>query len=381
VVHGGGGTSAATPALPARCADPGARDASLFLVGDAGAPRTPEPLLEALVAEAREAVAERGAERIAIAFLGDNVYPVGLRAADHPERGQDERRLDAQLDVVRRSGARGVFVPGNHDWSNGAADGWEAVKRQTRYVAARGAKVLPPLGCPGPATVPLGARLALVAVDTQWWLHAHAKPGAPAAEGDASGGCAAAEVGAVEAALAAALRDTGGRHAIVLGHHPLASGGPHGARFGWQEHLFPLREVDRRAWLPLPVLGSVWPLLRIYGQSDQDIPGARHRALAASLGRAFAASPPLVYAAGHDHSLQLLRAGPARFQVVSGAGSAPNLTWAYAVEGSLYHAARSGWFRLDAYESGAVEIAARALEGARAADAYRACLGEGPRRP
>ena len=38
---------------PARCADPGAPDATLFLIGDAGQPRAPrEPLLDALEAEA-----------------------------------------------------------------------------------------------------------------------------------------------------------------------------------------------------------------------------------------------------------------------------------------------------------------------------------------
>jgi len=358
-------------ALPAYCANVPALDATLFLLGDAGAPRTPEPLLEALVEEARAAVAERGADRVAIAFLGDNVYPEGLRAAEHEGRAIDERRLDAQLDAVRRSGARGVLVPGNHDWSNGDADGWDAVKRQTRYVAARGASVLPPNGCPGPATVRVGDRLGVVAIDSQWWLHAHAKPA------DAGAGCAASDPAAVEAALAASLRDLGDRHAIVVAHHPLASGGPHGGHFGLREHLFPFLEVDHRAWVPLPFFGSIAPVLRTLGASDQDAPGPKHRAFAAALGRSFAARPPLVYAAGHDHSLQVIRSGPARFQVVSGAGSAANLTWVYPVADSLFGAAESGFVRLDAYDGGAVDLTVRTLDAAGAArTAFRACLTE-----
>ena len=360
----------ATP-LPERCADPGAPDSTLFLLGDAGSPRAPEPLLEALVADARAAVAALGAERVAIVFLGDNIYPQGLDAADHERRAEDERRLGAQLDAVRRAGARGVFVPGNHDWSNGEPAGWDAVKRQTRYVAARGASMLPPDGCPGPATLALGDRLALVALDTQWWLHAYAKPS------DASAGCAESDPAAVEAAIGAALRDANGRQAIVVAHHPLVSGGPHGGHFGWREHLFPLREMDRDLWIPIPVLGSIGPVARLLGASDQDVAGPRYRALAAMLARAFAAAPPLAYAAGHDHSLPLLRAGPARFQIVSGAGSAENLTWAHAVAGSLFHAAASGYVRLDAGSGGAVAIAVRTLDGAAGAtDAYRACLSD-----
>jgi hypothetical protein len=116
--HGAGDTATHAP-QPERCAAGASPDATLLLVGDAGAPRTPEPLLDALAREATEAVAALGRERVSIAFLGDNVYPHGLRAPDHPDRARDEARLLSQLAVVHGSGARGWFVPGNHDWENG----------------------------------------------------------------------------------------------------------------------------------------------------------------------------------------------------------------------------------------------------------------------
>jgi hypothetical protein len=364
---------AAAPALPARCEDADAPDATLFLIGDAGAPRAPtEPLLDALVVEASARVRALGAERVAIAFLGDNVYPVGLRSSDHEGRNEDERRLDAQLAVVRRSGARGYLVPGNHDWDNGGTGGWEAVKRQTRFVAARGALELPPDGCPGPVSAPLGARLALVFLDTQWWLHEAARP-----EG-ASSGCAETNRAEIERALAAALRDAGDRHAIVLAHHPLRSGGPHGARFGWKEHVFPFRELNRSLWIPVPVLGSIRHVARMLGVSPQDVPSAAYQQMIQSIERGFATAPPLVYAAGHDHGLQLIRGdGADRFEIVSGAGSAPSLSWAYAIPGTLFAAAESGYARLDVDAGGAVELTIEKLDAAGAlAPAFRACLAE-----
>jgi hypothetical protein len=374
--------TALAPAPPERCADAGALDASLLLVGDAGAPRADEPLLVALRDEAAERVRAQGSERVAIAFLGDNVYPEGLRDAAHPARAEDERRLVAQLDVVRGAGARGFFVPGNHDWSNGYAAGWDAVKRQTRFVAARGARVVPPDGCAGPVALPLGDALAMVFLDTQWWLQRGPRP-----EGDASP-CATADVGAVETALAAALADAAPRHAIVMAHHPLATGGPHGALFGWKEHLFPLREIAHAAWVPLPVVGSVWPLLRIWGAGDQDVTSRAYLAMEASIRRGLAAAPPLVFAAGHDHNLQLIRGDGPRFHVVSGAGTAANLTWAHRMPGTLYAAATPGWARLDAYAGGAVELVLRALAAdGTPRDAHRACLtareesARGTRRP
>jgi hypothetical protein len=366
--------SVASPEAPLAetCDASGAPDAALFLVGDAGAPRADEPLLAALAAEAQDAVARLGRERVAIAFLGDNVYPDGLRAVSHPGRAEDERRLAAQLEAVRRAGARGLFVPGNHDWDNGGPDGLDNVKRQARYVAARGAAMLPSDGCPGPAVQRLGRRLALVAIDTQWWLHEHAKPR------DAASGCAAWDLAGVEAAIAAALSDTDGRHAVVLSHHPLASGGPHGARFGWQEHLFPLRGLDRRLWIPLPVLGSLEPVARALGASPQDLPSEPYRALAASLERALAAAPPLALAAGHEHSLQLIRGGPARFQIVSGAGSAPNATRASLIAGALFaEGGTSGYVRLDAAAGGAIEVGVRTVgQTGTPVGAYRACLAD-----
>lgn len=367
--HGAGDSASEIP-QPERCDGRARPDATLFLVGDAGAPRTPEPLLEALAVEAAAAVAALGGDRVAIAFLGDNVYPHGLRAPDHPERARDEARLLSQLDAVRRSGARGWFVPGNHDWENGGDAGWEAMQRATRFVAARGALVLPPNGCPGPVALPLGSTANVVFLDTQWWLHAGPKP-----QGDASP-CAARSETQVTAALARTLADAHGRHTIVLAHHPLVSGGPHGARFGWKEHLFPFREAHRLAWLPMPLVGSIWPLLRAAGAGDQDLPGAAYRHMKASLESAFAAAPPLVFAAGHDHSLQLIRGGSARFHLVSGAGSAANLTWVHPVEGTLYAAAAAaGWARLDFARGGGVSASLGTLdETGAAATRHRACL-------
>lgn len=368
---------AAAPALPARCEDAGAPDATLFLIGDAGAPRAPtEPLLDALAAEASESVRALGAERVAIVFLGDNIYPVGLRASEHPGRAEDERRLDAQLAVIRRSGARGYVVPGNHDWDDGGADGWDAVKRATRFVAARGAAVVPPSGCPGPASAPLGARMNLIFLDTQWWLHEQARPR------DASSGCAATSEAEIETALAATLRDSGDRQAIVLAHHPLRSGGPHGGHFGWKEHVFPFREMKRSLWIPVPVLGSIRPFARILGASPEDVPSAAYQQMIQSIERGLAGAPPLVYAAGHDHNLQVIEGGGAeRFEIVSGAGSAPNLTWAYPIEGTLFAAAESGYARLDAYASGTVEVTVETLDASNTrTPAFTACLASGQAR-
>src|SRR5690242_20241331 len=220
-------------ASPAPRPAPSAVELTMFLIGDAGAPApTGEPVLKALAEELGHAAGQR-----VVVFLGDNVYPRGLPDSAAPDRTEMERRLNTQVDLVKAAGVRGIFVPGNHDWAKHGPDGWNAIRRQGRQIARRGApeaELLPADGCPGPAVVDLGRRVRLVALDTQWWLHAGPKPVGP------KSGCRAADGKAVADSLKADLASAGDRTVIVAAHHPLASGGEHGGYFGVESYIFPL---------------------------------------------------------------------------------------------------------------------------------------------
>ncbi|HXV91069.1 MAG TPA: metallophosphoesterase [Gemmatimonadales bacterium] len=329
---------------PAAPAPTGAVDVSLFLVGDAGEPDDAgEPTLAAL----RTAVSTAPGERVVV-FLGDNVYPHGLPDSAAADRAEAERRLAMQL--AAGDNARILLIPGNHDWDHGGADGWAAVRRQEAFVAARGAVLLPGGGCPGPAVIDVGTRLRLVLIDTQWWLHGGARP-----EGG-DGGCGPGSRGGVVDSLRGALRDAGSRHVAVLGHHPLATGGPHGGHFTWREHIFPLTEVVPWLWLPLPVIGSAYPLARMNGWSDQDMSGRGNREMRDSLVAAFATRPPLVYAAGHEHAVQVLDGVGARHLIVSGAGRFAHTSSVTAIPGTRFAASTGGFARLDVLTDGRVRL-------------------------
>ena len=195
------------PLPPGTAAAPDEIETTLFLIGDAGEPvRRGDPVLAAL----RRAVADRP-ERTIVAFLGDNIYPRGMPPEGASDRRDAERRINAQLAVVAGTGARGIFVPGNHDWARGER-GWDAVRRQGAYVAARGdprVTVVPPDGCPGPVVEDAGARVRLIILDTQWWLHEGPKPRDPTSS------CSADSEDEVTAALREATKDAGDRNVIV----------------------------------------------------------------------------------------------------------------------------------------------------------------------
>jgi len=337
----GGAAPAQVPARP----EPDQVASTLFLIGDAGEPaRRGEPVLISL----RRELGLAGA-RAAVAFLGDNLYPAGLPAPGDRERAEMERRLDAQVDAVRDTGARVFFVPGNHDWQKGGKDGWETVMREEQYLEARGGpsvSFVPSGGCPGPELTDVSDRLRLVALDTQWWLHAHARPEDP------SSACETDSEAEVVAALRAALARAKGRDVVVLAHHPFVSGGPHGGRFTLRQHLFPLTDAKRGLWLPLPLVGSIYPKSRESGASPQDQASREYRRMRESLASAAAEHPPLAWAAGHEHALQVIESPEWGRVLVSGAGHFGHTSHVEDVPGSRYRASHAGYMRIDFLRDG-----------------------------
>lgn len=333
-------------------------ESSLFLVGDAGAPdRVGEPVLRALSAD----LAKAGGERI-IVYLGDNIYPRGLPDTGAPGRREALRRLDSQIDLAREAGVQAIFVPGNHDWDQMGADGWNSIRRQQRRIAERGGeriRLLPEDGCPGPVAVDVGQRLRIIALDTQWWLHPGPKPKDPTSE------CRADKESEVTDSLRADLERTDtARRVVMVAHHPLASGGEHGGYFGATDYFFPLRHVSKAlGWIPLPGLGAIYPEARASGISSQDIPSGSNRRMREALEGAMLRHRPLVWACGHDHNLQVLAGRTARHLLVSGSGIFGHGSRVVQLSATRYASAASGYMRLDVLLDGRVRLGVIELDG------------------
>jgi hypothetical protein len=314
--------------------------AELFLIGDAGLPAPGgEPVLEAL----KKAVSW-DPERSLIVFLGDNVYPAGLPDSTSNYRREAERILDAQLDVLRETGTHGIFVPGNHDWDAGGPLGWWTVVRQEHYIEEHGrglASFRPSYGCPGPETVDYGEALRLVFLDTQWWLHEARKP-----QG-ADSPCPTKTRAEVVDSLRSTLRAAEQRAVIVMGHHPIISAGHHGGYFDWPAYIVPIY-----AWA------------RMSGFANQDISSREYRAMRDALEQAFSENRPLIYAAGHEHNLQVLARRPARFLLVSGGGIYGHTTALRGITGTRYVRSTSGFMRLTVLRDGRLRLGVLVVDAA-----------------
>lgn len=300
-------------------------ETSVFLIGDAGEqdPREIGAPLDSLTAQA--AVTP---ERNIILFLGDNVYDEGIPEMGAAEYADARRRVVAQVDAVP-PGVRAIFLPGNHDWGHEEAYGLFSIRRQEKLIDTlaweRDIRLLPGNGCPGPVSIDIG-RLRLIVLDTQWWLHNYIVR-------DSASRCAQMTIGNVTAALRQEVKAPGtDRVVVVAGHHPLMTGGEHGG-----------------------YCGVTGPFRRFAGRS-QDVMSGTNQRMRDSIESAFRGAMPLVFAAGHDHSLQVLRSGRnAPYVLVSGAGSAGKTSCAVRLRESLYTSPhRNGFMRLDIMRGGGV---------------------------
>lgn len=334
-------------------------ETTLLLIGDAGEPAPNDPVLAAL----RREIGLDSAST-SVVFVGDNIYPVGMPAATAFTRRDAERKIDAQI-AAASAAHRVFFIPGNHDWAWRQPDGWLAVERQGQYLEENSrARLHPYDGCPGPDVIDLGRQLRLIMVDTQWWLEEGQRLGLGVY-------CATADPDSFVIAIDEAIAGAEGRAVVVAGHHPLASSGPHGGRFGWQDHVFPLRALAEWAWIPLPVIGTIYPVARMSGISAQDISSAENEALRGALVEAFTREPPLVYVAGHEHGLEVHRGPGARYALVSGAGSSGKISRLYPRDGTLFAVAAPGFMRVDAYRDGRVYLSVITVDGnGKAFDAF-----------
>ena len=300
-------------------------ETSLFLIGDAGEqdPRQVGPPLDSLNAQAAV-----HPERNVIVFLGDNVYEDGIPETGHAQYADARRRMVDQVAAVPQ-GVRAIFLPGNHDWGREEAYGLYSIRRQQKLIdtLARGRDIslLPRDGCPGPVPIDIG-RLRLIALDTQWWLHNYIVR-------DSASHCAQMTIGEVTAALRREVSPPGTQRVVVVaGHHPLMTGGEHGG-----------------------YCGASGPFRRFAGLTQDVLSGANTR-MRDSIESAFRGAEPLVYAAGHDHSLQVLRRGRSSpYILVSGAGSPGKVSCAVRLRESLYTSPhRNGFMRLDIVRGGGV---------------------------
>ncbi len=308
----------------------------LFVMGDAGeAHRDSDPVMRVMQADVERwsSLLPRDSAAVVL-FLGDNIYPAGLHDATDPQFPEDSAKLQAQIDVVngvqaRAKGVRGIFIPGNHDWGQTKGlVGVDRLRNQESMLKRRKAegtpvRLGPPAGTPGPEVIDVGSRLRILLLDTAWWLLA--------------GEDTSKQV--VFREMKRAIDNAGTRDVLVAAHHPFRSASSHGGLMPFWEGL------------------GIRFLLNRSGAVLQDLSSIAYRSLTQAFVGAFAENPPLLFAGGHDHNLQVIdgRGGAEpKYILVSGAGSKEDGVG--YVKGMRFRHAASGYMRLMFYKDGRVDL-------------------------
>lgn len=284
-----------------------------------------------------------------VVYLGDNVYQVGLPDAESKAFPEKKKVLDSQVDAVRDTKANAWFIPGNHDWDKGRKDGLEQIQRQFKYIQSLqlpNVHFAPEDGCPGPVEVPLNDQVVLLIIDSQWWFQREGRPGT-------SSDCDCKTEEELELALKDALYRNRNKLVVFAAHHPFKTNGEHGGYFRFKQHIFPLTEVKPSLYIPLPVIGSIYPISRGWFGNIQDMPHPVYKSYVQRLDTLLSQHPHVIRVAGHEHTLQHIQQHNQDY-IVSGAGSKSSQV-RYG-KGTLYASEGTGFGVLEISTHGAVTL-------------------------
>ncbi len=317
----------------------------IFLVGDAGELRgSTQPVIDWLTKNV-----DWDNDKNTIIYLGDNIYPLGMPMQGEPSYKESKRIIDYQINLVKGKKAKAFFVPGNHDWKNGKLGGWEQVSHEEDYINSRGLKNVqawPIYGCPGPEAIELSDKVVLALMDSQWWLDVHEKPGLESSCDTKS-----------EDEIISSLKEIADAHPdqllIVAMHHPLYSHGVHGGDYTWKHHIFPLTEYFPHLYIPLPILGSIYPITRGIFGNLQDTKHPLYRSMAKQIEAVLKTHAYTIHVAGHDHGLQMLMKDSIPY-IVSGSGS--NLSRVTKGKYTLFDDADFGFAVIEVRKSGKASV-------------------------
>lgn len=294
--------------------DPTGLSHIVFLIGDGGEPDLDplEPNFRLLERELRAA-----GKNSSVIFLGDNIYPSGLPAEDHPDREEKEALINAQLDIVKDHPGGVYFIPGNHDWNRMKAYGLTAVRREEKYIESYlgdKASFYPNNGCGEPSAIEVNEDLTLILFDSQWWLHDWDK------EDEIHQDCSISSREDLEAMLSELVDEYDDTNILICMHHPIHTQGSHGGFYSVKEHLFPLTYLSDGYLIPLPVLGSLHAAARYLGITRQDPSHPFYKDLIDAVEEATFRKDGVVIASGHEHNLEYFHEDEKHY-IVSGSGS------------------------------------------------------------
>jgi Omp85 superfamily domain/Calcineurin-like phosphoesterase len=304
----------------------------VILIGDAGEINATQ---KAII---NDAISKSIPGKTIALFLGDNVYPRGVELTDDKKQASFDV-LRSQFESLRKNNIPVYFIPGNHDWDKMGPYGYDKMIAANKFISDQQdslLQIIPSGACPGPYELDVSNDLVIVAMDSEWWLFPFDK------QTDKTD-CACKTKRDVLGRLNDIVQRNLNKVVIFATHHPFDSYGEHGGYYSLKQHLFPLTDLNKNLYIPLPVVGSLYPFLRKTFPPAEDLKNILYQDMKKAVNDILKQNPNAFHAAGHEHTLQLIQGDV--LQVVSGAGA--KHTPVRKGKGSIYAADSSGYVMAD----------------------------------
>ena len=312
-------------------------DHRIILIGDAGEINAKQEVLIPTAAQ----LSVQG--KTTAYFLGDNIYPIGMEL-DESKDSLSTAILKSQFTPFRERGVPVYFMAGNHDWDKSGPKGLAKIKAQEAALKKQndeGLHFVPAAGNLGPFVEQITPQVLTVIYDSEFWLFPHH---------DTSQANVTVQKQHFLAALDSIQEKNQDKIILVMSHHPMKSYGEHSLSFSVRDHLFPLRKLWKGLYLPLPVVGSAYPLLRsTLLKTAEDLKHPVYRELISSVTEIGNKHPNLLYISGHDHGLQFIKKGNFT-QIVSGSGA--KTSQIRSASDLLYKHGQQGFTTIDILRNG-----------------------------
>jgi hypothetical protein len=267
------------------------------------------------------------------------------------EREKDSIRINSIIHALQSKWIKHmIFLPGDRDWLSSNKYGLNnanIIEKILESLPFQNITWQPGHGCPGPKEVEIGDNLLLLIINTQYWNHLYRVPAPIEAE------CNISSLGEFMEELEDNISESRNKNVLISGHFPIISTGEYGGAMNFRKHIFPLTDVSPNLWIPLPVVGSLYPAYRQNVGSDMDIINERYQDFNEGLKQIIQDNPGLIYVSGHDYIQQLLYSNKSYF-INSGA----LIKYSYSGRSAdmVYSYKRQSLFRLEYENNGDVII-------------------------
>jgi hypothetical protein len=291
-----------------------------------------------------------------VLYLGDNLYTYGL--PDDAYAGyQPPLPYWIRRSILRRIPLlKYISFRATTTGDTKKPDGWNAVVREQNYIDLHGGKNVafyPKDGCPGPVEIELSKDVLLILMDTQWWLHLYDKPGI---ESD----CPYKTKEEVLNQLDDIVSKNSKKLVVFASHHPFKSNGIHSGYYTLKQHIFPLTDISPSLYIPMPLIGSIYPITRGVFGTAQDMKHPAYKNMVADLSKVLKNHPNIIFAAGHEHDLELIKDSSYNY-IVSGSGT--NKTRVSKSKKELFGAEENGFVTLEVLKNKNVNVTFYSVKG------------------